>query len=323
MDHEPVLFKAMPPVAKRNPPPMPRTTESPSGPASVSSTRNTSRGILSRRSKDARSLLAVSATDNLFNGPPRDIEPSAATKSRRKRSLKDFIRRGKPRNPLEVLSVGPKQVPAGALLFSSQSDSYGASIGSVVPRHPQGRAFFQEAQAEINKAREVREDMPWTMLKQKGASAVAGAASPMLSSSGGTPGLLSQSVVSSEWSLPATPGQSWLDTPDLAQGPSTCSCTFPCLFLFAVFLLEPRLVDHPAAAAAASSRKTYSVYDENLGVSSLPQLVMSAPSGGGLVRDSDEDDNCPVCLESLALRLAGEKPHIQPICGHKLREWPF
>lgn len=40
-----------------------------------------------------------------------------------------------------------------------------------------------------------------------------------------------------------------------------------------------------------------------------------------LVRDTEPEDeeNCPVCLESLAMRLAGEKPHIVPICGHKLR----
>ena len=30
------------------------------------------------------------------------------------------------------------------------------------------------------------------------------------------------------------------------------------------------------------------------------------------------DPDCPVCLESLSIRLAGEKPHIVPVCGHKL-----
>lgn len=36
-------------------------------------------------------------------------------------------------------------------------------------------------------------------------------------------------------------------------------------------------------------------------------------------RPREEDTQCPVCCESLSLRLAGEKPHIVPNCGHKLR----
>ena len=36
--------------------------------------------------------------------------------------------------------------------------------------------------------------------------------------------------------------------------------------------------------------------------------------GGGPGQDAD----CPVCLESLSIRLAGESPHIVPVCGHKL-----
>lgn len=33
----------------------------------------------------------------------------------------------------------------------------------------------------------------------------------------------------------------------------------------------------------------------------------------------DEEDLCPVCLEPLAMRMMGEKPHINPVCGHRLR----
>ena len=38
--------------------------------------------------------------------------------------------------------------------------------------------------------------------------------------------------------------------------------------------------------------------------------------------DRDDEDNCPVCCESLSFtfRLPGEKPHIVPECGHSLHE---
>ena len=37
---------------------------------------------------------------------------------------------------------------------------------------------------------------------------------------------------------------------------------------------------------------------------------------------SDEEEECPVCLEPLSssFRLPGEKPHIVPECGHALHE---
>lgn len=46
--------------------------------------------------------------------------------------------------------------------------------------------------------------------------------------------------------------------------------------------------------------------------------------GNGSVRNAsstsprEEDANCPICHESLSLRMAGEKPHVVPVCGHKL-----
>ncbi len=38
--------------------------------------------------------------------------------------------------------------------------------------------------------------------------------------------------------------------------------------------------------------------------------------------DSDDEEDCPVCLEplSFSFRLPGEKPHIVPECGHALHE---
>lgn len=38
--------------------------------------------------------------------------------------------------------------------------------------------------------------------------------------------------------------------------------------------------------------------------------------------DADEEDKCPICVESLefSYRLPGEKPHVVPECGHALHE---
>ncbi|KAH8930234.1 hypothetical protein BT69DRAFT_907330 [Atractiella rhizophila] len=36
-----------------------------------------------------------------------------------------------------------------------------------------------------------------------------------------------------------------------------------------------------------------------------------------------EEEKCPVCLEPLSLRLAGERPHIKPQCGHRLHDACF
>jgi hypothetical protein len=41
--------------------------------------------------------------------------------------------------------------------------------------------------------------------------------------------------------------------------------------------------------------------------------------------DSEDEEDCPVCLEplSFSFRLPGEKPHIVPECGHALHEVCF
>lgn len=49
-----------------------------------------------------------------------------------------------------------------------------------------------------------------------------------------------------------------------------------------------------------------------------PYGFMSSAS----VAPDDEEETCPVCNEDLSLRLEGEKPHIVPECGHRLREFP-
>ena len=38
------------------------------------------------------------------------------------------------------------------------------------------------------------------------------------------------------------------------------------------------------------------------------------------ISDDQDEETCPICLELLSLRLAGERPYVVPICGHRLRE---
>jgi len=61
---------------------------------------------------------------------------------------------------------------------------------------------------------------------------------------------------------------------------------------------DPRLL-HPYAAMVAAPLPVVSSHDA-----------------------SDDEDECPVCLEplSFSFRLPGEKPHIVPECGHALHE---
>ncbi|GAA5977334.1 hypothetical protein JCM5350_002432 [Sporobolomyces pararoseus] len=42
-----------------------------------------------------------------------------------------------------------------------------------------------------------------------------------------------------------------------------------------------------------------------------------------VVDASNEEDSCPICLELLSLRLHGEKPHVVPVCGHRLHHSCF
>lgn len=48
--------------------------------------------------------------------------------------------------------------------------------------------------------------------------------------------------------------------------------------------------------------------------------INARPTRGGstLPSTADDDVSCPICLESLSLRMAGEMPHVVPVCGHKL-----
>lgn len=47
--------------------------------------------------------------------------------------------------------------------------------------------------------------------------------------------------------------------------------------------------------------------------------VSSSALMSSAIVDDREEEKCPICLELLSLRLAGEKPHVVPVCGHRLR----
>lgn len=68
----------------------------------------------------------------------------------------------------------------------------------------------------------------------------------------------------------------------------------------------------PSSSYAAGSGTHHHPYASN--PSSAPPVIAHDVS--------DMDENCPVCLESLAFsfRLPGEKPHVVPECGHALHE---
>lgn len=46
-------------------------------------------------------------------------------------------------------------------------------------------------------------------------------------------------------------------------------------------------------------------------------------SKGTSASDIDDETSCPVCLELLSFRLAGEKPQVTPLCGHALHHACF
>lgn len=71
----------------------------------------------------------------------------------------------------------------------------------------------------------------------------------------------------------------------------------------------PHSPQHPYSSSSASLRKASGLH------------IGAAGAGDQQHRRhdvSEDDETCPVCLESLSIRLAGEKPHIVPVCGHKL-----
>lgn len=47
---------------------------------------------------------------------------------------------------------------------------------------------------------------------------------------------------------------------------------------------------------------------------------MDLPLTSSSIRDEEEEETCTICQEDLSMRLAGERPHVVPQCGHRLRE---
>lgn len=76
--------------------------------------------------------------------------------------------------------------------------------------------------------------------------------------------------------------------------------------------LPPSHLEDSYHPYAASSRKA-----------SHPILPSHSGAKSAAAREAEQDIACPVCLESLSIRLQGEKPHVLPICGHKLHNECF
>ncbi|GAA5980718.1 hypothetical protein JCM10908_001749 [Rhodotorula pacifica] len=51
---------------------------------------------------------------------------------------------------------------------------------------------------------------------------------------------------------------------------------------------------------------------------SCPAAIMNSA-----ITDDCDEETCPICLELLSLRLQGERPHVVPVCGHRLHHSCF
>lgn len=74
---------------------------------------------------------------------------------------------------------------------------------------------------------------------------------------------------------------------------------------------SPSTSSHPYTASVALRKASMPNIEQpgrRHGFSAADPLL-----GGGA-----QEADCPICLESLSIRLPGEKPHIVPVCGHKL-----
>lgn len=80
--------------------------------------------------------------------------------------------------------------------------------------------------------------------------------------------------------------------------------------------------DFPSSSGRSSSQATYPSSSKQHPYSGHQPDVLPIVSSGS---SSDDEANCPVCLESLSFsfKLPGEKPHIIPECGHALHEACF
>lgn len=104
----------------------------------------------------------------------------------------------------------------------------------------------------------------------------------------------------------------------------TFSFARPSSTLFPLATADPTSPLSTRSSSSMSSRGPATPYQtqQRQAASSSPShpYSSSAKSSPTMVRDtSAEQADCPVCLESLSMRLQGEKPHVVPVCGHKLR----
>ncbi|GAA5995077.1 VWA and PH domain-containing RING finger protein [Rhodotorula paludigena] len=71
---------------------------------------------------------------------------------------------------------------------------------------------------------------------------------------------------------------------------------------------QPLLATPPPSPKRAAHTRTASA------TALMPAAVSDA---------NNEEETCPICLGLLSLRLAGEKPHVVPVCGHRLHHSCF
>ncbi|EST09284.1 Zinc finger, RING-type [Kalmanozyma brasiliensis GHG001] len=83
----------------------------------------------------------------------------------------------------------------------------------------------------------------------------------------------------------------------------------------------------PSAARASGLTKSFSVAElnetNNTSYSRVFSSDISNIVGGPTTFTEMSEVDCPVCLEPLSHRLAGEKPHVVPVCGHALHNACF
>ncbi|GAA5972363.1 hypothetical protein JCM11641_002425 [Rhodosporidiobolus odoratus] len=81
---------------------------------------------------------------------------------------------------------------------------------------------------------------------------------------------------------------------------------------------RPSLLTPPPSPQHARASPTSPKHPE-ISQESLASFMSAAISDS----TGDDEETCPICLEALSLRLAGEKFHVVPICGHRLHHSCF
>ena len=81
--------------------------------------------------------------------------------------------------------------------------------------------------------------------------------------------------------------------------------------------------EHQMRAHRLDNRSGQSKLERTAGEPSRSASQTSNPKSLAISDIDIEETSCPVCLELLSFRLAGEKPHVTPTCGHALHHACF